>query len=141
MSAMVISVVVVLIAVALFWPPTAFGAETMPTVSNLVVAAGADGARVSFGLYPKMGVADVWICWGTEDAGASLIEWQHVSGWTNVVGGACDLPVGPLEPDTSYCFRVMAANRGGKTLSDPVWARTGKLYPIGKQAGTVVAVK
>ncbi len=66
---------------------------------------------------------------------------QHVSGWTNVVGGSCELVFAPLDTDTRYCFRVLAENRGGKTLSDPVWVRTGKLHPIEKQVGTVVAVK
>ena len=89
-----------------------------------------------------LGASNVWICWGTEDAGASVIEWQHVSGWTNLVGGSRNLPVGPLEPDTSYCVRVLAENRGGKVLSDPVWVRTGAVQRLdAKQVGTVVVIK
>ncbi|MEI6212337.1 MAG: hypothetical protein WCR06_12005, partial [bacterium] len=55
--------------------------------------------------------------------------------------GSHELVFAPLDTDTRYCFRVLAENRGGKTLSDPVWVRTGKLHPIEKQVGTVVAVK
>lgn len=129
------------IALMMCWSERALGAQPKPAISNLVVDAGPVGSRVSFVLRPKMGVMNVWVCYGTEDAGESVIEWQHMSGWC-VAGGTNNLPVGPLEPGTQYCVRVMAENGGGQTWSEPVWARTGELRRIEKlQAGTVVSIR
>lgn len=141
MSMMFISAAVLMV-VLLYCAERSFGAEPAPTVSDLEVEAGPIGARVSLVLYPKLALANVWICYGTEDAGNSVIEWQHMDGHMRIEGGAHNLPMGPLEPGTRYCVRVMAENGGGQTWSGPVWVRTGELRRLdAKQVGTVVVVK
>ncbi len=130
------------IALMMCWSERAMGSELKPAISNLVVAAGPIGARVSFVLYPKLALANVCICYGTEDVGDSVIEWQHMDGYMRMLGGAHNLPMGPLEPGTRYCVRVLAENGGGQTWSGPVWVRTGELRRIEKkQVGTVVVVQ
>jgi len=139
---LMVCVAVAGIALLMCWSERAMGAEPKPAISNLVVTAGPIGARVSFVLYPKLALANVWICYGTEDAGDSVIEWQHMDGHMRIEGGAHNLPMGPLEPGTRYCVRVMAENGGGQTWSEPVWVRTGELQRIEKlQVGTVVVVQ
>jgi hypothetical protein len=140
MSMMFISAAVLMV-VLLYCAERSFGAEPAPTVSDLEVEAGTIGARVSFVLGPKLGEADVCICYGTEDAGESLIEWQMADSW-GVTGGTNNLPMGPLEPGTMYCVRVLAENGGGTTWSESVWVRTGEMKQIEKkQVGTVVVIK
>jgi hypothetical protein len=141
MNMMIISAAVLLVVLT-YCASRSFGAEPAPVVSELMVTAGPIGARVSLVLYPKLALANVWICYGTEDAGDSVIEWQHMDGHMRIEGGAHNLPMGPLEPDTRYCVRVMAENGGGQTWSEPVWVRTGELRRLdAKQVGTVVVIK
>jgi hypothetical protein len=134
---------VVAIAVAMFWSERAMGAEPKAEISNLVVEAETIWARVSWRIaLPSYVEARVWIFYGEEDAGESVIEWAHTNYIGRIAPGPSGARIGSLLPATRYCVRMLVETCGGQTWSEPVWVRTGELQRIEKkQVGTVVVIK
>ncbi len=80
--------------------------------------------------------ADMWICWGDNDAGTSSTgDWDHVVSMGAVLEGAtASSQVSSLETNTTYWFRCYAANSYGSDWSDLAVSFSGS------PAGSISAV-
>ncbi|MCE9615398.1 MAG: DUF2341 domain-containing protein [Lentisphaerae bacterium] len=94
--------------------------SSWPMLANLgATNVTASSADLSGHLYWTSAVpTEVWLYWGTHDAGTVATNWDHVVALGAQSVGPLSVPVS-IAPDTSYTYRFFASNAMNEAWADP----------------------
>ncbi len=115
---------------------------TMPAVDNAGATNATVGGCTLRGTLTTGGVANVWICWGSHDAGSG-----GTGGWENVIslgsvnqGDAFSAVVGGLSNNATYWYRCYASNPVGTAWSGTATSFAGLLPQPSFGSGTSLMI-